>query len=212
MNGLYAISDEILTPYTTILDSLKKALDGGVKIFQLRDKNSVDIEIEKISIDILNLCHKYGAIFIIDDRVELVKKINADGLHIGKDDISLQEARNILGMDKIIGVSCYGDIEYAKKMESLGANYVAFGSFFSSKTKQKSSLVDKSILVEAKKMLNIPICAIGGITSINARELIENGANMVAVISDLWNSHDIKAKAKEYDELLQILNSYTTKR
>lgn len=204
MNGLYAISDEILTPYTTILDSLKEALDGGIKIFQLRDKNSLDIEIEKIAIDILNLCHKYGAMFIIDDRVELVKKINADGLHIGKDDISLQEARDILGMDKVIGISCYGDIEYAKKMESFGANYVAFGSFFSSKTKPKSSLVDKSILVEAKQILNIPICAIGGITSINAKELIKNGADMVAVINDLWNSSDIRAKAKEYDELYKI--------
>ncbi len=198
MRGLYAITDEKLTPYSNILSILRDTLEAGVKIVQLRDKTLSDGELEAIAKDILNLCKDYDAKLIIDDRVNLVAKIWADGLHIGKDDIKLKDARKILGKDKIIGVSCYGDVEYAHKMQEEGANYVAFGSFFNSTTKPNAKIVDKEVLMNAKEKLSIPICAIGGISSINAKELIEAGADMVAIISDLWNAKDLKAKIREY--------------
>jgi thiamine-phosphate pyrophosphorylase len=112
--------------------------------------------------------------------------------------MSLGEARAKLGHDKIIGVSCYGDISRAIQMQRQGADYVAFGSFFPSKTKPQAEVVSPMVLMSAKDMLDIPICAIGGITDHNAKDLVDMGADMVAVISDLWQTDDLSEKLKNY--------------
>lgn len=202
--GLYVITDEKLTPYENnqILERVEEVLKGGARIVQLRDKRNSDEFLLPYAKALKDLCHKYGAIFIVNDRVELALKADADGVHLGEEDPDIKYARKIL-RNKIIGISCYGDVERAKEMELLGASYVAFGSFFSSPTKPEARIVDKKILLEAKKILEIPVCAIGGITLEKAEELIKLSADMIAVISDIWKAENIKERAKKYKELFE---------
>ncbi len=195
LQGLYAITDEILTPYEQIDGFINAAISGGAKIVQLRDKKLSDEELYPVANKIKKICKKHKILFVLDDRVVLAKAVGADGVHIGGDDTPVDLARKILGNKKIIGVSCYGDIERAKEVVKKGADYVAFGSFFASKTKPHSKIVPKSILGEAKK-LGVPVCAIGGIEPSNAKELVDAGADMIAVVNALW-SKDVKQNAKE---------------
>lgn len=199
LNGLYVISDDILTPKETILEQIEKALKGGASIVQLRDKISSDEQIEYLVKDLENLCEKYKALFVLNDRVELAIKLKCSGLHIGESDYHRIETIR-KDFDGILGISCYGDAKTAKQMEDLGADYVAFGSFFTSPTKPNSKVVNKEVLSEAKSILNIPICAIGGITLENSLELLDRKTNMLAVISDIWKEKDIEAKCKKYKE------------
>lgn len=160
LQGLYAITDECLTPDNVVLSKVKEALHAGANIIQYRNKINSDEEVELVCIMLQELCRQYNAVFIIDDRPYLAQKIKADGLHIGKDDIPLAQARAIFPHG-IIGVSCYGSVTKAKEAEAEGADYVAFGSFFHSPTKPKSGIVSKSVISKAKESLKIPICVIG---------------------------------------------------
>ncbi len=203
LRGLYGITDTSLTPQETLYAQVEAAIQGGMRILQLRDKISTDAQVLPIASKLLKLCRKNNVLFIVDDRIELAIEIDADGVHVGKDDKEIREFKdNFKG--KIIGVSCYGDIHRALDAQEQGANYVAFGSFFPSPTKPLASLVDRSVLSQAKNILNIPICAIGGITTSNATALVDAGSDMIAVISDLWSAQDIFAKAKEFSELYEF--------
>lgn len=198
LKGLYLITDNHMTPRNTILHQVEEALKGGAKIIQLRDKKMSNNELENLAYLIKKIVHKYNALFIINDRVLLAKKINADGVHIGNEDGSLSQARMIM-KDKIIGVSCYGDINKALKLEQEGANYVAFGSVFASSTKKNAKVIGVDIFKEAKEKIQIPICAIGGINSDNI-SMINEKVDMKAIISDVWGDN-VKEKAK-------LLSSY----
>ncbi len=202
LKGFYAITDPKLTPYENnlILEKVEQALKGGTKIIQLRDKYHSNEFLLNFAKELKFLCKNYGAIFLIDDRVELAKMCDADGVHLGKEDMPIEEARKFLGKNKIIGISCYGELQKAKIMEKLGANYVAFGSFYPSPTKPEAKIISKNILKQAKEILKIPVCAIGGITLEKAKELINCGADMIAVISDLWCSKNIYEKAKKFSQ------------
>jgi thiamine-phosphate pyrophosphorylase len=202
LKGLYVITDEKLTPYDKIFDMVEQALKGSAKLVQLRDKNNSDDFLLPIAKDLKKLCNKYDALFIVNDRLELTLKSDADGIHVGEEDVDISEIRKAL-KDKIVGVSCYGDVERAILMERLSATYVAFGSFYPSPTKPKSKVVDKSVITEAKRFLKIPVCVIGGITVERAKELIELGADLVAVISDIWTAENIEERAREYAELFR---------
>jgi len=197
LKGLYVITDNILTPQKTIFFQVQEALKGGAKIVQLRDKINSEKIVQKTAIELQELCKKYDALFILNDKVTLALESHFDGLHIGKSDYEIfpQIRENFKG---ILGVSCYGDIEKAKYFEALGADYVAFGSFFSSPTKPDSALVPLEILTKAKEELHIPICAIGGICTDNLDEIMEQNPDMVAVISDIWKSADISSQASLY--------------
>jgi thiamine-phosphate pyrophosphorylase len=199
LSGLYAISDEILTPIDSILEKALKVLQGGARLFQLRDKSASDEEALSIVRKLRELCDRYGAKLIIDDRVELAKEAN--GVHIGALDRPISEARSILGSEAIIGVSCYGDLNRAIEAEKLGASYVSFGACFNSATKPNAKVIDHGVFGEAKSRLKIPICAIGGITTQNAPALLGRGADMIAIVSDLWKDGDPKQKAKDFASL-----------
>lgn len=188
LKGLYAITDEILTPDSTVLDQVKNALEGGVKILQYRNKHSSDEEAEPVCRALQDLCRLHEALFIIDDRPYLAHKIGADGLHIGKDDASLHEARTIFPKG-VIGVSCYGSIRKALEAQADGADYVAFGSFFPSPTKPHSGIVSKSVIEKAKKALSIPVCAIGGIDTSNIGEIASLEPDMIAIVNAVWNGN-----------------------
>ena len=131
------------------------------------------------------LCQQYDCLFIINDDYELAKQVDADGLHIGKDDLTLSEARALLG-NKLIGMSCYNDFQNAIVAENDGADYIAFGSFYSSSTKPNAVKADTLLLQQAVEKLGIPVVAIGGITIENALDLVNNGADMLAVIGALY--------------------------
>lgn len=194
MYGLYAITDSRLTPYKHIDSYIKSVIEGGAKIIQLRDKALSDEELKPVALQIKTLCERNDALFVIDDRVELAVSIGAAGLHIGQHDMSLQKARE--QFKGIIGVSCYGDIKTAINAQESGADYVAFGSFYPSKTKPHAKTVSLEVLKEAKKYLSIPVCAIGGITEENIGEIVKAGADSVAIISDVWGADDITQKCK----------------
>lgn len=201
LKGLYAITDEKMTPYEIVDRYVAAAIEGGARIVQLRDKSSSDELLYPVAKKIKKVCKAKGALFLIDDRVVLAKAVNCDGVHIGGEDTPIEIAREILGKKKIIGVSCYGDIKRAEEMALKGADYLAFGSFFYSKTKPHSAVVPKEVLREAKK-LSLPICAIGGIDASNGASLIEEGADMLSVISYLW-SGDVTKNAAELSALWQ---------
>jgi len=198
LGGLYPINDSSLISYEALPDALELIFHYGVSMFQLREKDLGRNDIIPCCKRIRELCDEYGALFLVDDDVDFALFVNADGVHIGEHDVSIEEARSKLGIQKIIGVSCYGDLNRAVQMQRKGADYVAFGSFFPSSTKPLANRVNQTVLMNAKEMLDIPVCAIGGIKDTNARELIDHGADMVAVISDLWNAQDLGEKVKKY--------------
>ena len=184
--SLYAITDECLTPDESVIEQVKESLEAGIDILQYRNKTKSDEEVKEICIKLQKLCSEYAVPFIIDDRPELAQEIGADGLHIGKDDMPIQEARKIF-KDGIIGVSCYGSVRKALEAQEEGASYVAFGSFFPSPTKPHSGIVSRSVVTKAKEALNIPVCVIGGISHSNIHEMIQEGPDMISVVSAVYD-------------------------
>ncbi len=201
MRGLYAITDEILTPGSTILEQSETALRSGVKILQYRNKTDSDDAVETLCRELQSLCRSHGALFVVDDRPYLAQKIGADGLHIGKDDMELSLAREIFP-EGIIGISCYGSIRKALEAQYQGADYVAFGSFFPSPTKPHSGIVSMSVLQKATEVLSLPVCAIGGINVTNIHEIAAHRPDMISVVSAIW-SGDI---ARNVRQLTQGMN------
>ena len=196
LQGIYAITDEILTPKPTILHQVEQALDGGAKVIQLRDKSSTDEELENLAKSLQKLCVEKDATFFINDRVQLAKKIGADGVHIGFTDQSVKETRQEVGEQMLIGVSCYGDIARAKQAVADGADYVAFGAFYPSKTKPKAAVVDLEVIAQAKKELNVPVCVIGGINEANIHEVAKHQPDMYSLVSDIFEVEHIQEKVE----------------
>lgn len=193
LKGLYALTDERYTPFLKLESKVLELLKAGVKVVQLRDKNSKDEELLEKALNIQQICKKYGAIFIINDRVNLAKEIDADGVHIGIEDESLIKTRELLP-DKIIGVSCYDDLERAILAQNQGASYVAFGSFFPSSTKPDAKKAPLELLKRAKKELKIPICVIGGINETNISLLKD--ADLISIVKAAYEPRDIKENIK----------------
>ena len=199
LKGLYVITDDNLTPDESIYDQVEQSLKGGASIVQLRDKHSSDELVMQKAVKLQKLCHSYGAFFVLNDKIELAIELGCDGLHIGKSDHErFSEIRE--SFKGVIGVSCYGDVEMAKEFEKKGADYVAFGSFFTSPTKPNSNIVPLETLRKAKESLNIPVCAIGGINTTNIDSVMEQNPDMVSLISDIWSSEDILTRSRFYAE------------
>jgi thiamine-phosphate pyrophosphorylase len=197
ISGLYAITPECADT-AALLRMVEQALTGGAQVVQYRNKQGdVGLRHEQAS-ELLTLCRRYHVPLIINDDLRLADLTGADGVHLGKDDGNVREARLILGAGKIIGVSCYNDLQRGLDAEAHGADYAAFGSFFASATKPGAVAAPLTLLHEAKRVLNIPVVAIGGITADNAGTLISAGADAVAMISALFDSTDIRAAASHF--------------
>lgn len=190
--GLYAISDQHLIPEHRFSTAIEQALLGGARIIQYRDKSDDTDKRLKQANAIQKLCARFGAVSIINDDIALAKSVGADGVHLGRDDDAIELARTQLGSSAIIGISCYDDIDRAITAQLAGADYVAFGTMFASSTKPEAITAGPDIIRAAKARLDIPICCIGGITSRNLSQVVEQGADMAAVISDLFSASDIK--------------------
>jgi len=201
LQGLYVITDHALTPADKIEKSVQQAINGGCTIVQYRDKTSSKIQRLQQATKLNNLCRKHDVMFIINDDLDLAKQTGAHGVHLGKDDADLSQARNILGRSSIIGISCYNDLQLAITAEKYGADYVAFGSIFDSAIKPDATKSGLDILLQARQHLSIPIAAIGGINPANAADVINAGADMLAVISSVFAQKDITRAANEFDLL-----------
>ncbi|MFA5172624.1 MAG: thiamine phosphate synthase [Sulfuriferula sp.] len=200
ISGLYAITRETDNTAELLLD-VAAVLRGGASVVQYRDKSGDIARQHEQASELLSLCHQFSVPLIINDSLRLADLVGADGIHIGRDDGAIREARLILGADKIIGVSCYQSIELALKAQTAGADYVAFGSFFPSSTKPDAPLAEMTLLQQATHQIHIPIVAIGGITLDNASSLIDAGADAIAVISALFESEDAAATARQFADL-----------
>tara|TARA_B100000683_G_scaffold252265_1_gene269002 strand:- start:191 stop:805 length:615 start_codon:yes stop_codon:yes gene_type:complete len=187
---LYLISPIKITElfYTELEDILKL---GKVSFFQLRLKNKRFKNNLSIAKKIKKICKKYKVKFIVNDDVMLAKKSNADGCHLGQKDMRISKARKIL-KKKIIGITCHNSIKLAKLAIKHNADYVAFGAFFFSKTKKAKFKTNISLLKKAKRIINAPIVAIGGINSKNYKKLLLNNANFLAISGYIWNNKKLK--------------------
>lgn len=200
IRGLYAITPDNLDT-ENLLFVTDQVLAGGAKIVQYRNKIATS-ELRQEQADVLaQLCREYQALCIINDHVDLAIAVNADGVHIGQDDASIIKARKKLGDKKIIGVSCYNQLELAAEAMRQGADYVAFGAFFASSTKPDAVTASIDLLSRAKQKLGLPIVTIGGITLSNAEILIDQGSDAIAVSNALFGSQDIQSTARAFSQL-----------
>ncbi len=200
--GLYAITFETADT-EKLLAQVEAALTGGIAAVQYRDKSGDVARRHEQASELVALCRRYKVPLIVNDDLRLADLCDADGVHLGRDDASLREARIILGKSKFIGASCYQSLEIALAAQAAGADYVAFGSFFASPTKPAAARADVTLLHEAARMLRVPIVAIGGITLTNAPPLLDAGADSLAVLSALFDAPDIRAAARDLNRLFE---------
>lgn len=203
---LYAVTDRSWLRDRTLCEQVENALKGGATAVQLREKNLDEESFEREAEEILALCRRYGVPFIVNDNVELAKRIGADGVHIGQADMKLAEARKVLGANAIIGVTAK-TVEQAKAAEQGGADYLGSGAVFGSSTKLDAKPMEHTLLQEICGSVEIPVVAIGGITAANVMQLRGRGMAGVAVVSGIFACEDIEAGTKELCELVeQMLN------
>ena len=203
--GLYAITDCENTPADKLLSVTESILKAGVIILQYRDKSGDQSRREYEATELQKLCQRHDCLFVINDDVRLAKSINSDGVHLGSGDCDYETARNALGAEAIIGISCYNRIAPAIDAEAGGADYVAFGSFHPTTSKQNTVAAEPKIIKEAKEKISLPVVAIGGITPANCAPLIEHGVDLLAAISSIYQAEDPYSAALEFNRLI-----YTT--
>ena len=200
LSGLYAVTPD-LADTTDLLRRVGQALLGGLRLLQYRNKPAAAALRREQAGALLSLCRAQSVPLVINDDLQLALEIGADGAHLGREDGDLATARAALGPGKLLGISCYDDIGRAREAKRVGADYVAFGSFFASPTKPAAVRAPLTLLGAAKAGLGLPVCAIGGITLQNAPQLIAAGADLLAVITDLFEAPDIRARAAAYTSL-----------
>ena len=190
---LYAITDRMWLRRESLLSQIEKALSGGVTCLQLREKNMSEDDFVTEARGVKVLCHRYGVPLIINDSVSVALKSGADGVHIGQDDMSLQEARRLCGNSMIIGVSAH-NTEEAITAEQNGASYLGSGAVFGSSTKTDAHLLSIAVLKEIAENTSVPVVAIGGINKENIKKLSGTGIDGVALISAVFAAEDIKSE------------------
>jgi thiamine-phosphate pyrophosphorylase len=195
LNGLYVIIDTGILGKNDPIDAAAKVINGGVRILQLRDKHHEKIWVLAIAQKLKDLCCKSDALLIINDYLDIALAVDADGLHIGQEDLPLPVARKELPIDTIIGCSAT-NLKQAIKAEKQGADYVAVSAIYATSTKENTSVTGIECLRQIKQTLKIPIVAIGGIKSDNVNEVISAGADALAVISAVLSQNDIEKAAK----------------
>ncbi len=189
---LYAVTDRHWLNGATLISQVEAALKGGATFIQLREKNLDDKAFYQEALEIQKLCKEYKVPFVINDNVELAKKIGADGVHVGQSDMEALDVRKVLGDDKIIGVSAQ-TVEQAELAEKHGADYLGVGAVFPTGSKNDATEVSFEMLQEICEHVHIPVIAIGGITRDNVVELSQIGICGIAVISAIFGQTDIEA-------------------
>ncbi|WP_018175880.1 thiamine phosphate synthase [Thioalkalivibrio sp. AKL8] len=204
LRGLYFITPAVpedASPRATHLANAKAALRGGARLIQFRDKTLAGTAREAIARELVALAHAHGALCIINDDTELAARVEADGVHLGRDDPDPVAARARLGPGAVVGVSCYNELARAEAATQAGANYVAFGTMFASPTKPEAAYAGPELIRRARAALGLPICGIGGITADNAAEVVTAGADLVAVIQGISAAPAPEAAARQISGL-----------
>lgn len=197
---LYLITPPRIEP-RAFADTLKAALDGGdVASLQLRLKGENETlpdpaDVRRAAEILMPIAHERDIAFVINDLPDLAKEIDADGVHVGQNDMACREARKIVGADKIVGVTCHASRHFAMEAGEAGADYVAFGAFYETDTKNPISRAEPEILTWWSEMFELPCVAIGGITVANAAPLVRAGADFLAVASGVWAHEEGPAAA-----------------
>jgi thiamine-phosphate pyrophosphorylase len=199
--GLYAIADTSLIAPERLVAAVEQAVLGGAVAVQYRDKSGYTEMRRRQGRALLEVCREHRVPLIINDDTGLALELEADGVHLGKDDATLAEARRLLGEAAIVGASCYNRAELALNARAQGADYVALGRFFPSSSKPRAVQASVEMLAEVRPRLRLPIVVIGGITPENGASLLEAGADMLAVIQGVFGQPDPRAAAARYAAL-----------
>lgn len=199
---LYLVTDSSIVIGTSLEVAVEKAILGGVKIVQLREKQMSSKEFYELALRIKAITTKYHIPLIINDRLDIALAVDASGLHIGQNDLPASIARKLLGPTKILGVSA-ATLDEAIEAEKAEADYIGIGAFFPTNTKSDTRSVSLEQLNEIKKQINIPTVAIGGINQENARAVLENGADGIAVVSAILNQSDPKSASQKLAGLFE---------
>lgn len=200
IRGLYAITpDEADT--AELVRKVRLALSGGARVLQYRNKAaSAALKLDQ-AMALRGLTREFHVPLIINDDALLARQVDADGVHLGETDCSLAAARALLGSDRLIGLSCYNRPELAHQAAQQGADYIAFGSFFASAVKPGAVTATPGLLRQVRREIAIPLVAIGGITADNGAQLLEAGADALAVISAVFGAGDIEYAARQFASL-----------
>ena len=199
---LYAVTDRTWVKDTTLMDQVKEALEGGITFLQLREKHLSKEEFIKEAREMKELSKEYKVPFVINDNIEVALAVDADGVHIGQDDMSVEEARKLLGEDKIIGVSAH-NVEEAIKAQKGGADYLGVGAVCATSTKKDANVVSKEEIKKICHTVEIPVVAIGGIKKENIKTLEGKDVDGVAVVSAIFAAKDIKKDTKQLRSLVE---------
>ncbi|MGB9992516.1 thiamine phosphate synthase [Pseudoduganella rhizocola] len=189
MQGLYLVTPD-WDDTEALLRHTEQALATGIAMLQYRHKTAGPQQRKEQAQALLQLCRRYATPFIINDHIDLCRELDADGVHVGGTDAGVQQARARLGRHKIVGASCYGELQRALDAQRDGASYVAFGGFYPSRVKRYDFVTSPEILDRARVMLRVPCVVIGGMTPENARPLVQRGAHLVAAISSVYGAED----------------------
>ncbi len=201
IGGLYVITDTKLMPRDRFAEIVEAAVSSGATMVQLREKELPLDEVARLGRALLAVTRRYGAQLIINDYPTVAYESGADGVHVGREDPPVAKARALLGPQAIIGASCYGQVENAVAAEQEGADYVAFGTPFPSPTKGTKGRTPLTIFQAAKQQVTVPVFAIGGITIANAQQVIDAGADGLAVVSGVFGTSEGAAAARALADL-----------
>jgi thiamine-phosphate pyrophosphorylase len=197
LSGLYLVTPD-WDDTDKLIEVSELALQGGAALLQYRHKTANAALRKKQATALLELCRRYHRPFLINDHIDLCIELDADGIHVGGLDASIEQARAAVGPNKIVGATCYGDIQLAHKAKQQGASYVAFGGFYSSGIKKYPVTTPLNIVALSKSTIELPTVVIGGMTLENCQPLIAAGADMVAVISSVYFDEHPKLAARNF--------------
>lgn len=200
MQGLYLVTPD-WDDTEKMLAVTERGLQGGAVLVQYRHKNADTALRQEQAAALLTLCRRYRRPLVINDFVELCVALDADGVHVGGTDAAVAEVRARLGAGKIVGASCYGELQLARDAQRAGASYVAFGGFYPSRVKKYPVTTPAAIVGAAKREISLPVVVIGGMTAGNAAPLVAVGADMVAAISSVYLAADAEGAAREFAAL-----------
>lgn len=204
LEGLYAITPD-WDDTARLVEVTEAILEGGCRLLQYRNKTTSPCHRDEQAAALRGLTRRHGALFIVNDDVELALSSEADGVHLGGEDGDLAEARARIGPTRLLGASCYQNMDLAAAATRAGADYLAFGSFFPSPTKPRAGRADPALIATAKARFGLPVATIGGITTDNAGVLMAAGADMLAVITAVYNSPDPRRASRAFKQLFENL-------
>ncbi len=204
MKGLYVITDCARLPTDPLLSITEQVLRAGITALQYRDKSADPVKRTREALALHTLCRDYDCLFIINDDVQLARDTGSDGVHLGQGDCSCKAAREALGTGAIIGVSCYNSLARAQAAAQQGADYIAFGSFYPTSSKHNTARAETGIIEQAKAGLSLPVAVIGGITPANCTTLLKHGADLLAVISSVYQAEDPYSTVKKFNQIIGV--------